>query len=116
MKTFETFLITYACVVGVGIGFCYFPPLQCGWEWEPSRRGLVTGVILGAFGFGTFLFSILAQGICNPSNEHPTIVSALGSHFYSQQVASRFPTLFYSMAACWAVLGAIAVLLVRRNP
>jgi hypothetical protein len=27
MKTFETFLITYACIVGIGIGFCYFPPL-----------------------------------------------------------------------------------------
>jgi len=27
MKTFEAFLITYACIVGLGIGFCYFPPL-----------------------------------------------------------------------------------------
>jgi hypothetical protein len=27
------FLITFPIVLGVGIGFCYFPPLQCGWEW-----------------------------------------------------------------------------------
>jgi hypothetical protein len=24
---FEYFLVTFACVVGIGIGFCYFPPL-----------------------------------------------------------------------------------------
>ena len=27
VSTFEYFLVTFACVVGIGIGFCYFPPL-----------------------------------------------------------------------------------------
>lgn len=59
VPTFSMFLLTFPIVLGVGIGFCYFPPLQCGWEWVP-QKGLVTGVILGAFGFGSFLFSFLA--------------------------------------------------------
>ena len=27
VHTFEMFLVSFACVVGIGIGFCYFPPL-----------------------------------------------------------------------------------------
>lgn len=71
---------------------------------------------MGAFGFGSFVFGFLAQAICNPHNEHPTVISAIGSKFYSQNVAARMPTLFYTMAGCWTVLAIISVLLVRRNP
>ena len=59
VHSFTIFLFTYATVIGMGIGFCYFPPLQCGWEWV-EEKGLVTGIILGAFGFGSFVFSFFA--------------------------------------------------------
>jgi len=35
VRSFQMFLVTYAVVVSFGIGFCYFPPLMCGWEWVP---------------------------------------------------------------------------------
>ena len=86
-NTFLVFLFTYAVVISLGIGFCYFPPLICGWEWIPERKGLVTGIILGAFGFGGFVFGILGMRICNPNNELPSILSTDGSKFYSKSVA-----------------------------
>lgn len=114
VATFGLFLFTYATVVGVGIGFCYFPPLQCGWEWEPKRKGMVTGVILGAFGFGSFVFSFLAKYIINPNNEKPTVYPE--GKFYSPEVAMNFPKFFIIMAGSWTVLAIIAVILVKRNP
>jgi MFS transporter, OFA family, oxalate/formate antiporter len=116
VETFGQFLFTFAFLSASGIGFCYFPPLQCGWEWEPDRKGLVTGIIIGAFGLGAFVFSILAVSICNPDNASPTIITAEGTKFYSEEIASRVPTFFFWMAVCWAILGLIAVSLIRRNP
>lgn len=71
---------------------------------------------MGAFGFGSFVFSYLAQFMCNPDNEMPTIQTADGSKFYSKNVAETFPRFFGVMAACWALLAFIALLLVRKNP
>lgn len=58
--TFTYFLLSFCAMYGVGIGLCYFPPLACGWEWLPESKGFVTGVVLGAFGFGAFVFSFIA--------------------------------------------------------
>lgn len=114
VHSFSLFLFTYAAVVGMGIGFCYFPPLQCGWEWV-EKKDLVTGVILGAFGFGSFVFSFMSKYMCNPSNDKPIEISD-GRKFYSKDVASNVPGFFMTMAVCWFVLAAIAVVLVRKNP
>lgn len=59
-ETFTLFLMAFCALYGLGIGLCYFPPLACGWEWLPDSKGLVTGVVLGAFGFGAFVFSFVA--------------------------------------------------------
>jgi len=102
-------------IVSFGIGFCYFPPLICGWEWIPERKGLVTGIILGAFGFGSFVFGFISMYICNPDNESP-VPAPNGSKFYSQAVALRVPSLLKTLALSWFFLALVAVLLVKRNP
>ena len=72
--------------------------------------------MLGAFGFGSFVFGLISHAVCNPDNEHPNVEAADGSVFYSAKVAARVPTLLYTLAICWAGLAVIACLLVRRNP
>ena len=42
---------------GLGCGMAYFVALICCWEYFPKRKGLVTGVILGGYGFGSFIFA-----------------------------------------------------------
>ena len=67
-KTFNELLVLWTIKL-IGAGFCYFAPLMTGWEWWEGREGIVTGVILGAFGFSSFLFSFIASAIINPNNE-----------------------------------------------
>lgn len=75
----------------------------------------MTGIILGAFGFGSFVFGIVSMYICNPDNELP-FPSPNGSKFYSQAVALKVPTLLRTLALSWFVLAVVAVALVKRNP
>jgi MFS family permease len=69
-KTWYSFLIIYAGVFPIGVGLCYWTPIMCGWEHLPSRKGLVSGLIIGGFGFGAFIFGFISTAIANPANEH----------------------------------------------
>ena len=71
-----------------GAGICYFPPLICGWEWFPNQKGIVTGVVLGAFGFAAFVYLFVALAVMNPDNEDP-IKLPNGHLIYSKEIASR---------------------------
>mmetsp|Transcript_37153 Transcript_37153/g.45359 ORF Transcript_37153/g.45359 Transcript_37153/m.45359 type:complete len:299 (-) Transcript_37153:255-1151(-) len=115
VATFSGFIVCFSVIYGAGIGLCYFAPLACGWEWLPERKGLVTGTILGAFGFGAFFFSFLSQAVVNPENS-PAEKQPDGTLIYTPEIASRVPKLMFTLAACFAALGLISVLLVRSNP
>ena len=52
--TFVPFIIFYGIVGAAGNGITYMVSLICGWEYFPERRGLVTGIIISAYGFGSF--------------------------------------------------------------
>ena len=114
-QTFLQYIICFSVLYGFGIGMGYFTPLACGWEWMPERKGLVTGVILGAFGFGAFIFNFVAQAIVNPENVQPVELSD-GRLYYAPEIAERVPKLMYVLAVCFGGLGLISVLFTRRNP
>lgn len=44
--------IFYGILVGSGVGFVYVCPLSTCLKWFPDRKGLITGISLGAFGLG----------------------------------------------------------------
>ena len=64
------------------------PPLICGWEWLQDKKGIVTGVVLGAFGFSSFIFSYLALSIINPDNVSPSKLPD-GHLIYSEEIAEK---------------------------
>ena len=86
-KTFNELFVIWAIKL-IGAGFCYFAPLMTGWEWWEGREGIVTGVVLGAFGFSSFIFSFIASAIINPNNEQPMQLSD-GNIIYSPEIATR---------------------------
>lgn len=72
----------------MGIGFGYFVPLMLGWEWIPSKRGFVSGMILCGFGFGSFIFGFIAKAMINPDNALPEKLDS-GDKIYDFEIASR---------------------------
>ena len=43
-------------------------PLIAAWKYYPDNKGLVGGIILGFYGFGSFIYSQIARAIVNPNN------------------------------------------------
>ena len=56
--------LSYGVLGGIGTGLAYIPSVSCGIKWFPGKKGLVTGVIIFGFGFGTaFLSPVLTRFI-----------------------------------------------------
>mmetsp|Transcript_17786 Transcript_17786/g.17490 ORF Transcript_17786/g.17490 Transcript_17786/m.17490 type:complete len:136 (+) Transcript_17786:188-595(+) len=90
--TFTTNFIVFAilfALFGIGIGIAYLVPLLLAWEFFPQRKGLLSGIIVGAFGFGAFFFGFISLAIVNPSNESPTIHTEGGDIFDKDSKPAR---------------------------
>lgn len=48
---------TYGIMGGTGMGFAYSNTIACAQKWYPHKRGLVSGVIVAALGFGGVIFT-----------------------------------------------------------
>ena len=44
--------ITYGVIGGFGMGMTYSTTIACCQKWFPDKRGLITGIIVSALGFG----------------------------------------------------------------
>ncbi|MCL2082019.1 MAG: OFA family MFS transporter [Oscillospiraceae bacterium] len=49
--------VTYGLMGGVGMGFTYSTTIACAQKWYPHKKGLVTGIIVSALGFGGVVFT-----------------------------------------------------------
>ena len=117
-KTVLPFLATYCLMGGLGCGMCYMVPLICGWEWYPDQKGVVTGITLGGYGLGSFIFSQVAFHLVNPDGVDATITDPGNPNitFFGPEVADRTPQMIRTIVYIWCVLGVIGFVLVSRKP
>ena len=67
-------LIFLGIVAGAGIGLAYVVPIATAVKWFPDKKGLVSGLAVAGFGFGAFIWILLAnppsilgfQGLISP--------------------------------------------------
>lgn len=85
-KSLGPYLALYTGMNGLGCGTCYMVPLVCAWEYFPEKKGLMTGIIIGAYGFGSFGFSLLSTHLVNPTGANPDIVDG-NEIFYEFDIA-----------------------------
>ena len=52
---------TYGVMGGFGMGFTYSTTIACAQKWYPHKRGLITGVIVSALGFGGVVFTPIVE-------------------------------------------------------
>lgn len=53
--------LTYGIMGGAGMGFIYTPTIACSQKWFPHKKGLVTGIIVSALGFGGVVYTPIAE-------------------------------------------------------
>ena len=115
MKDEVDFIKYYGLMFGCGIGLMYFTPLMAGWEWFPDRKGMVSGIIIGGFGFGSFIFGLIAMELVNPENKDPIKVQD-GDPLFEKEIAERVPFMLRTLCLIWVILISLGILMIRRNP
>ncbi len=57
--------ISYGVMGGLGMGFTYSTTIACAQKWYPEKKGLVTGLIVSALGFGGVVFTPILEMLIN---------------------------------------------------
>ncbi len=65
-------IATYGVIGGFGLGLAYIVPIAMLQKWFPDKRGLITGLAVGGFGFGAVLTSPIAQRLIDMNKTVPT--------------------------------------------
>lgn len=60
IQTPGMFITVYALVLGVGKGIMYSTVLDCAISHLMLKKGTVSGFVISGYGFGSFLWGILA--------------------------------------------------------
>jgi OFA family oxalate/formate antiporter-like MFS transporter len=55
--------LTYGVMGGLGMGFTYSTTIACAQKWYPHKKGLVTGIIVSALGFGGVVFTPIVERV-----------------------------------------------------
>ena len=55
--------VTYGVMGGIGMGFSYSTTIACAQKWYPHKKGLITGVIVSALGFGGVVFTPIVESL-----------------------------------------------------
>merc|ERR1712025_894361 len=97
MKTWWSFLVFYGMLYPAGVGIVYWPPIICGWEWFPNNKGLVSGLIVGGYWFGAFIFGFISTALCNPDNFKPDKTTK----FYPESVGDKWVSTLRIMNIMW---------------
>lgn len=55
--------LSYGVLGGFGMGMSYTTTIACCQKWFPDKRGLITGIIVSALGFGGLVFTPIAEAL-----------------------------------------------------
>jgi MFS transporter, OFA family, oxalate/formate antiporter len=91
--TFWLLVLGYGVIGGFGLGLCYIVPIAMLQKWFPDKRGLITGIAVGGFGFGAVVTSPIAQSLVDSNKEVPThaflplgigylVMTLVGAYFF----------------------------------
>ncbi len=86
-------ILGYGVISGFGLGFAYIVPIAMLQKWFPDKKGLITGLAVGGFGFGAVLTSPVANWLIAKNPDQPTsaflplgiaylVMSLIGASFF----------------------------------
>lgn len=124
VESWNQFLIVYPFLFAFGIGINYWIPIFCAWEHFPNNKGLMTGIIMFAYGIGPSVFGLICNSIVNPDDlvkvaapESPQkdCKKEGAICYFPEEVSDEVPKMFRFIATIWIGLAAVAILLISRE-
>lgn len=71
-------VLTYGVVGGIGLGAAYITPIAMLAKWFPDKRGLITGIAVAGFGFGSVVTAPVAKALLGNTDDKPSVFLPLG--------------------------------------
>ena len=71
-------VLTYGLIGGIGLGLANITPIAMLVKWFPDRRGLITGIAVGGFGFGAVITGPAAKALLARADNKPSVFLPLG--------------------------------------
>ncbi|MGH1562575.1 L-lactate MFS transporter [Mumia sp. DW29H23] len=65
-------ILGYGVISGFGLGVAYIVPIAMLQKWFPDKKGLITGLAVGGFGFGAVLTSPIAAWLIGQDEDQPS--------------------------------------------
>lgn len=65
-------ILGYGVISGFGLGVAYIVPIAMLQKWFPDKKGLITGLAVGGFGFGAVLTSPVARWLIDQDEAQPS--------------------------------------------
>jgi MFS transporter, OFA family, oxalate/formate antiporter len=101
-------LIGIGLIGGAGIGLAYVVPIGVGIKWFPDKKGLVSGLAVAGFGFGAFLWILMA----NP----PSVLGISGLINTANYTIANVDMAFKIYGVMFLILVVLGSLVMRNPP
>eukprot|EP00727_Mastigamoeba_balamuthi_P007527 m51a1_g3395 hypothetical protein (398) ;mRNA; r:524817-526256 len=120
-RSLPMLVATFGVVYAAGVGIAYVTCVVSAQKWFPSRRGLVGGLVLAAYGCSAFMFNNVEKMAANPRGL-PSRAPDGSTDEQAQQWADEFhkemmkrvPVMFVSIGAITFALGLLGSMFVHQ--
>lgn len=119
-KNFYLFVFLYSTVIGLGFGLLYMVALRNAWQYFPSKKGMMSGLIMSCYSVGAILWVIITKELANPNNlkpkeDHPTGIE--DEKFYSPQsdVVANVPGMLRALSYIYLGLTIASTILINKR-
>jgi len=101
-------LIGIGIIGGAGIGLAYVVPIGVGIKWFPDKKGLVSGLAVAGFGFGAFIWILLAKP--------PSVLNLTGLINTTNYTVANVDNAFKIYGILFLILVVIGSLVMKNPP
>ena len=82
----------------------------------PDKKGMVTGIIIACFAFGSFIFNFVATAVVNPENKKPSLsktINGVTEKFFDEDVSKNVPKMFLVLAGIYTAIIIPALFMIK---
>lgn len=111
---FTTFSSLYCVMFSITNGMVYINSIVVTWSYFPENKGLVTGILMAAYGTSSSIYNLICTTLLNPENESPMILGENQHMYFHPEIANRVPSMLQTISLIYLTLGILGSLLISN--